>query len=112
MATKTTDTQQPADHLEMFVKPWVRAAEEYWGTALGQMVQNSELVSAVAHGQNSMVRLHKTMAEAMDRQMALFNLPTRSDLLALTEDIAELRSHLARIEDRLADVANGGKETG
>ena len=103
-----TDRKPSDDPLEFFVKPWVRLAENFWGDVLSATLtapQNEEFAAA---RQAELIATRRGLREMADKALVLSDLPSRADIDALVEDIADIRRQLDRIEERLAQPARPG----
>ena len=73
--------------------------------AFANQVMGTEAYSqAMNEMQKAQLAYQKNMMETMSQQLSAFNMPTREDVLQLSEAIRQIDRRLERIEDKL--VAN------
>lgn len=78
--------------------------------AFANQVMGTEAYSqAMNEMQKAQLAYQKNMMETMSQQLSAFNMPTREDVLQLSEAIRQIDRRLERIEDKLA--ANDAPKT-
>ncbi len=95
----------PADPLEPFrelVTEWERGFDSLANRFMG----TEEFSRAMNQLQNVQLGMQKAFAEVMGKGLANLNLPSREDVLRLGQAVHELDMRLARMEQRLDDVAH------
>jgi hypothetical protein len=76
---------------------WERGLNSVANQAMG-----SDEFSRAMHQVTSLgLRMQQTMGEAMDKSLRALNLPSRGDLVAITERIGRIEETLARIESAM-----------
>ena len=71
--------------------------------AFANQVMGTEAYSqAINEMQKAQLAYQKNMMETMSQQLSAFNMPTREDVLQLSEAIRQIDRRLERIEDKLA----------
>lgn len=99
-----SDRQTPNDPLERFrelVTEWERGFDALANRFMG----TDEFSRAMNQMQNAQLSMQKSFADAMARSLANVNLPSREDVLRIGEAVHELDMRLARLEQRIDDVA-------
>ena len=92
----------PADFSEL-VTQWERNFNEF----SNQMMGTPEFARSMNQFQNAQMGLQRNFAEAMARQLANFNMPSRDDVISLGEQLTEIDLRLGRIEKALAKTNVG-----
>lgn len=92
----------PADLFDALTKPWMALAESVWGNALGAVVESSEAQRLAGAQQRTALRALALARTQAARQAEFLDLPTRADIDALVNDIAELRAEIAELRRDLA----------
>lgn len=99
-----SDRQPPNDPMERFrelVTEWERGFDALANRFMG----TDEFSRTMNQFQNAQLSMQKTFADAMARSLANVNLPSRDDVLRLGETVHEMDMRLARMEQRLEELA-------
>jgi len=102
---KPTD---PAAVFQDWVTQWERAADKF----SNQFMATDEFSKSMNQMQNFQLEFQRGFGEMMARQLANFNLPSREDILQLSEDIRDVDRRLARIETSIKKFAPEGSVDG
>ncbi len=106
-----TDSGKSNDPLERFrdlVTEWERGFDALANRVMG----TDEFSRAMNQFQNLQLGMQKAFTEAMAGHLAALNLPSREDVLRLGQAVHEVDMRLARMEQRLEEVARAaGVET-
>ncbi len=89
----------PPDPLTLW-REWAQQAEEQWNQALNQIMGSEAFASTMGRSMEVMLALQSRLAQQFEATLKAWNLPTRSDLVAIAERLAEVEERL----DRLADL--------
>lgn len=92
----------PADFSEL-VTQWERNFNEF----SNQMMGTAEFSRSMNQFQNVQMEMQRNFAEAMAKQLANFNMPSRDDVVSLGEHLTEIDQRLGRIEKALAKTNVG-----
>jgi hypothetical protein len=96
--SKFTD---PGERFRELVTEWERGFDALANRFMG----TDEFSRAMNQLQNLQLTLQKSLAEAIGKQLAAVNLPSREDVLRLGEAIHELDMRVARMEHKLDEIA-------
>ena len=92
----------PADFSEL-VTQWERTFNELSNQVMG----TDEFTRNLNQWQNAQMEFQRNFSEAMARQLANFNMPSRDDVITISEQLRELDARLGRIEKALARTNAG-----
>ena len=93
--------KDPGEALRRLLNQWERGFEEIAGRFMGE----AECERSKAQLDELQSRARKTFGEFMAQNLAAADMPTRDDLVQLTEAVAALDERLARVEAMLANKA-------
>lgn len=96
----------PADFSEL-VTEWERNINEYSNKLMG----TPEFAKSMNQFQNAQMAFQKSFAGTMAQQLANFNMPSRDDVVAISEQLTEIDQRLARIEKALAKTNVGMEQS-
>lgn len=82
-------------------REWFVKNERDWSEAMTGFMKNEEVSQAIGKEINATMFRQQMMSDEMSGAMAMMNLPTRNDVLALGERIGRLEDAVARIEAAL-----------
>ena len=88
------NTKDPAAVFQDWVTQWERAADQFSNQFMG----TDEFSKSMNQMQNLQLEFQKGFGELMAKQLANFNLPSREDVLQLSEDVRDINRRLGRIE--------------
>jgi len=92
----------PADFSEL-VTEWERNINEY----SNQLMGTPEFAKSMNQFQNMQMAFQKSFSVTMAQQLANFNMPSRDDIVAISEQLTEIEQRLAHIENALAKTNVG-----
>ncbi|MCB1645056.1 MAG: hypothetical protein KDI36_06365 [Pseudomonadales bacterium] len=98
----------PAAMFNNWVTQWERAVDKFSNEFMG----TDEFSKSMNQMQNLQLEFQRAFGEIMARQLASFNMPSREDVLQLSEDVRELDRRLARIETTLRKLLPEGSNEG
>ena len=84
-----------------WVTQWERAADQFSNQFMG----TDEFSKSMNQMQNLQLEFQKGFGELMAKQLANFNLPSREDVLQLSEDVRDINRRLGRIETSIRKLA-------
>jgi hypothetical protein len=85
--------------------------ERGFDTLANRFMGTDEFSRAMNQFQNMQLSMQKAFAEVMARNLANVNVPSRDDVLRLGEAVHEVDMRLARMEQRLEEVAQAAGVT-
>ena len=86
----------PADFSEL-VTQWERNFNEF----SNQLMGTPEFAKSMNQFQNMQMEYQKSFSEAMARQLSNFNMPSRDDVVSMSEQLTQIDLRLIRIEKAL-----------
>lgn len=95
---KPTD---PAAVFQDWVTQWERAADKFSNQFMG----TDEFSKSMNQMQNFQLEFQRGFGELMAKQLANFNLPSREDVMQLSEDVRDIDRRLGRIETAIRKLA-------
>jgi predicted nucleic acid-binding Zn-ribbon protein len=101
------DDRQSIDPSAVFanwVTEWERAVDKFSNEVMG----TDEFSRSMNQMQKMQLDMQRVFGEAMARQLANFNMPSRDDILELSENIRELDRRVARIEGMIRQLQPAG----
>ncbi len=101
------DDRQQIDPSAMFadwVTQWERAVDKF----SNDVMATDEFSRSVNQMQKMQLDFQRVFGEAMSRQLASFNMPSRDDILELSENVREVDRRIARLEAMLRDMKPAG----
>jgi hypothetical protein len=101
------DDKQQIDPSAMFsewVTNWERAVDTFSNEVMG----TDEFSRGINQMQKMQLDFQRVFGEAMAKQLANFNMPSRDDILELNENIRELDRRVARIETMIRQMKPAG----
>ena len=87
----------PGEAFRKMVTDWERNFDAFANRVMGTEGYSRAMNSA----QSSQLRMQQAFAEMMGRQLSAMNIPTREDMLRLSETVASIDRRLARMEDAM-----------
>ncbi len=95
------NAKDPAAVFQEWVTQWERAADQFSNQFMG----TDEFSKSMNQMQNFQLEFQKGFGELMAKQLANFNLPSREDVLQLSEDVRDINRRLTRIETSIRNLA-------
>lgn len=90
-----------ADPFAMW-RDWVSNSERQWNSFLNDAMSTDQFGESMARFMDLYLNMQKNMNEVMGRYLTVLNIPTRGDVVALGD-------RLANIEDRLSGIESAVK---
>ena len=100
-------TPDPSEQFQEWVTQWERAVDEFSNKVMG----TDEFSRSLNRMQGLQVEFQKSFSEFMARQLASLNMPSRDDIVRVSEDLRNLDRRLAHIERLMTNPAPGEKTT-
>ena len=93
----------PQQDFSELVTQWERAFNEFSNQVMG----TDEFSKSINQWQRMQLEFQKSFSEAMATQLANFNMPSRDEVITISEQLRNIDSRLSRIEKALtnADVS-------
>ena len=93
----------PQQDFSELVTRWERAFNEFSNQVMG----TDEFSKSINQWQRMQLEFQKSFSEAMATQLANFNMPSRDEVITISEQLRNIDSRLSRIEKALtnADVS-------
>ncbi|MCA0240666.1 MAG: hypothetical protein LCI02_07370 [Proteobacteria bacterium] len=114
MSTPPSPAPAPAGPATLLSDPvkawrdWFVRNEREWSEALTRLMKDDGVARAVGQEINTALHAQQMLAQGMATPLALLNLPTRDDVVALGERIGQLEDAVARIEAALVQALRAG----
>jgi polyhydroxyalkanoic acid synthase PhaR subunit len=86
-----------ADPFEAW-RDWISTSERQWNEFFNQMMGTDEFGRAMGRTMDAYVEAQRNFSEAFGRYFSSMNLPTRTDILALSNRLTEIEERLTSIE--------------
>ena len=86
----------PADFSEL-VTQWERNFNEFSNQVMG----TPEFAKSMNQFQNMQMEYQKSFSDAMAQQLSSFNMPSRDDVVSMSEQLTQIELRLSRIEKAL-----------
>jgi hypothetical protein len=88
-------------------REWFMKNERDWSESLTRIIKDDSVSSALGQELKAQLYQQQAMSKSMATPMALMNLPTRDELLTLSDRIGELEDAVARVEALLVQAQAG-----
>lgn len=89
-------------------RDWFVQNERGWSEAMANFMKKDDVSQAMGKEINAAVLAQHMMSQGMTGPMAMMNMPTREDVIALSERIRRLEDAVARIEAALTTALDAG----
>ena len=101
----------PADPLKAW-RDWFVENERTWSESLTGIMNSEPVSRAVGQEINAALHAQQMLTQGMATPMAMMNLPTREDIVALGERVGRLEDAVARVEAAVVQMrgATSAKE--
>ena len=86
-------------------RSWLDESERQWNSVLNEWMSSDEFGQVSGKVMEGMLALQASFNQATQRYFSLINLPTRTDLLSMSERLSGIEERLARIEASLEGLA-------
>jgi polyhydroxyalkanoic acid synthase PhaR subunit len=90
-------SRPPSDPFQGF-RDWLDDAERRWNTFFNEMMSSEQYGQASGRMMEGWLQFQKAVSETLQRSLSTVNLPSRTDLLALSERIGSLESKIESLE--------------
>lgn len=97
------DKPTPPPDFSELVTQWERNFNEF----SNQLMGTEEFARTMNQFQNMQMQYQKSFSEAMAQQLSNFNMPSRDEVVAISEQLFEIDERLGRIERALANSVAG-----
>lgn len=94
-------SNDPMERFRELVTEWERGFDALANKFMG----TDEFSRSMNQFQNMQLGVQKAFAEAMAKQLAAMNLPSREDVLRVGESVHELEMRVSKMELRLEEIA-------
>lgn len=104
---EVADDRQSIDPSAMFadwVTQWERAVDNF----SNDVMATDEFSRSMNQMQKVQLDMQRVFGDAMAKQLANFNMPSRDDILELTENLREVDRRVARVESMLRKMQPEG----
>lgn len=98
----------PSVQFQEWITQWERSVDEFSNRVMG----TDEFSRSINQMQTLQLEFQKNFGEMMSRQLATLNMPSRDDVITLSEDLRAIDRRLEHIErsmQRLIDRGDEGK---
>lgn len=89
-------------------RDWFVRNERDWSESLTRLMKDDGVARAVGQEINTALHGQQMLTQSMATPLAMMNLPSRDDLVALGERIGQLEDAVARIEAALVQALHAG----
>jgi polyhydroxyalkanoate synthase subunit PhaE len=89
-------------------REWVTQSERQWNAFFNEVMGTEQYSRSMGRLMAMSLDQQKAMSEAMGRYLGALNLPTRSDILSLSDRLSDIEKRLASIEERMERLAGSG----
>lgn len=86
-------------------RDWFVRSERDWSEALTNLMKDDNVARAMGQEIHSGLYRQQMLTQGMAGPMAMMNLPTREDMVALAERVGALEDAVARVEAALTRMA-------
>ncbi len=97
------DKKKPAADFSELVTQWERNLNEFSNQIMG----TPEFAKSMNQFQNMQMAYQKSFSEAMAQQLSSFNMPSRDDVVSMSEQLTQIDLRLSRIEKALEKSSAG-----
>jgi len=94
-----TDSQQ-LDPMRLW-REWFAKSEKAWSDALTEMMGDEHFANGLGRYVHEALHTHRMWSESMAQYLANLNIPSRSDLLEVTDRLAHMEETLNQIQVEL-----------
>lgn len=82
-------------------RDWFIKSEKAWSQALTEMMGDEKFSKGVGRYMQEALHTHRMLSEVMSQYLANLNLPSRSDVLDLSDRLGQIEDNLAAIQVEL-----------
>jgi hypothetical protein len=88
-------------------RDWFVQNEREWSGSLTRIMKNEEVARAVGQEINASLMREQMLSQSMAGSLAKMNMPTRDDIVALSDRVGRLEDAIARVEAALVRMKEG-----
>jgi hypothetical protein len=103
MMTKKDQSDKPSATFNDWVSQWERTVDKFSNQFMG----TSEFSQSINLMQNMQLEYQRAFGEQMAKQLANFNMPSRDDILELSEVMRDIDRRMARMETAINKLEKG-----
>ena len=92
-----TEGAQNFDPLRTW-REWYQKSEKQWSDTLSGILGNDQFAQATGKYVQEAVHLHRMFTESMAQYLSALNLPSRTDIIALSDRVGELEDNVAGLQ--------------
>jgi hypothetical protein len=101
-------------------RDWFVKSEKAWSQALTEMMGDERFSKEMGRQMQEALHTHRMFSESMGQYLAHFNLPSRSDVLDISDRLGQIEDALAALQVELrehrlllakADISTAAKDT-
>lgn len=92
-----TEGTQNFDPLRTW-REWYQKSEKQWSDALSGILGNDQFAQSTGKYVQEAMHLHRMFTESMAQYLAALNLPSRTDIIALSDRVGELEDHVTGLQ--------------
>ena len=97
----------PSVQFQEWVTQWERAADEFSNKIMG----TDEFSKSLNQMQSMQIEFQRRFGELMAKQLATLNMPSRDDVLRISEDLRNIDRRLSQLERTLGRLVDQGSGT-
>ena len=98
-----TEGTQNFDPLRTW-REWYQKSEKQWSDALSGILGNDQFAQTTGKYVQEAMHLHRMFTESMAQYLAALNLPSRTDITALSDRVGELEDTVAGLQVEVRHV--------
>ena len=98
-------TSEPMDPLLQWSE-WLDKAERQFNDVMNEMMASDTFGRAQSRMMESMLKMQASLNQATHRYFTVLNLPTRTDVLGLAEQLTEIQERLSALEVAVSSQAS------
>ncbi len=111
MAEPSASGAAQPDPLSLW-RDWAAQMEEQWNRYLNQVMGTESFAATMGRGMESALSIQQHIAQQVETAMKAWNLPTRSDIVALGERLAAIEERLDQLLEQQQETGDRGQGTG
>lgn len=92
-----TEGTQHFDPLRTW-REWYQKSEKQWSDTLSGILGNDQFAQATGKYVQEAMHLHRMFTESMAQYLSALNLPSRTDIIALSDRVGELEDNMAGLQ--------------
>ncbi len=99
---------QQAPDIMQFWRDWLTQSERQFNAFFAQSMSTEPFARSVGGYMEMNATFQRMLAQGMERYLAMINIPSRTDVIALGETMRAMEGRLARIEELLQIAVDAG----